>query len=135
MDSQNGIRSDFDSKKLICVIEDDPFILEALTEILKEEGFDVRGACNGQEGIDFLRQSSVLPNLIILDLMMPVKDGFEFRKEQRCDDRLKEIPVVVMSANRNFEPKLSEVGGAAYLRKPVDLDELVGTVKRLCTSS
>lgn len=116
--------------KTILLLEDDEDIRNSLVEALSAEGYSVITAINGQEGVNVLRNvASDLPDLIILDLMMPVKDGIEFRLEQQAERRWKEIPVIVMTADTNAIRQLEAVKGS-YLRKPVDLDDLLLTIQR-----
>lgn len=115
--------------KKILIIEDDQDIREVLTEILGDEGYDVNVAGNGEEGLECLRQGD-LPNLIILDLMMPVMDGFAFRAEQCANATWCDIPVIVMSADGHVAEKQTKVGGVAYLKKPPDLDDIIKTVAK-----
>jgi len=117
--------------KAILVIEDDATTRDAMTLILKEDGYSVACAANGQEALTHLRASR-RPNLILLDLMMPVMNGLEFRKEQQNDPALKNIPVVVVSADGNVPQKAASIGVADYLLKPVDIDVLLATVRRYC---
>lgn len=114
------------TQKRILVIEDDVDIREAIEQILKLENFEVSSAQHGQEGLDYLRASQPLPDVILLDLMMPVKNGYEFLKEKRLDSRLSSVPVVVMTANQ-MQQDCPE-GAIAFLRKPVNIDELVETL-------
>jgi CheY-like chemotaxis protein len=116
--------------KTILLLEDDEDIRSSLVEALIAEGYEVVTATNGEEGVNALRDAaSDLPDLIILDLMMPVKDGIEFRLEQQAEPRWKEIPVIVMTADTNAIRQLEAVKGS-YLRKPVDLDDLLLTIQR-----
>jgi CheY-like chemotaxis protein len=110
--------------KTVLIVEDDLSIRETIKEILEFEGYDVLQAENGQIALDVLRNSSPLPHLIFLDLMMPVKDGFAFRKEQQKDPLLKDIPVVIMSADGHVFEKKARIGATDYLQKPADLDEI-----------
>lgn len=119
-------------KKTILVVEDEDDIRTLVGEALELEGYAVIAAVNGQEGIDALRVADP-PNLILLDLMMPVKDGYSFRREQMADPRWRDIPVVIMTADTNAIHKLSEAGGIPGLRKPIDLDELMVLIKSCCT--
>lgn len=118
-------------RKKILIVEDDRFIRDAVKELLESEGFEVECAENGQTGIDFLRQSETLPGLVLLDVMMPVKDGFGFRKDQEADPRLSSIPVVVMTAD-SIEFERMKIGAQNYLKKPLDIDHLIEVVKRSC---
>jgi CheY-like chemotaxis protein len=115
-------------KKLIYVIEDDRDIRESMIEFLESEGYQVGGASNGQEALDYLRKTSDLPNLILLDLMMPIKDGIAFRDEQRDDAVLGKVPVVIMSADAHLQDKKVRAGVNEFLKKPVDLDDLLKVV-------
>lgn len=65
--------------------------------LLELDGFNVACAANGQKGIDFLSTTQILPNMILIDLMMPIKDGFEFRIEELSNSRFAAIPVVVVT--------------------------------------
>jgi CheY-like chemotaxis protein len=82
----------------ILIIDDDASIRELLVEVLEEEGYPVQSASNGEEALSILRTLPKLPKLILLDLMMPVMDGWAFRQEQLQDPLLIGIPVVVLSA-------------------------------------
>lgn len=112
---------------VVLVVDDDPDILEALAEILEVEGFEIRRARNGQEALEKLY--SPAPQLILLDLMMPVMDGWEFahRLHQRKD--VGNVPVIVLSADRNVGSKAQEIGAVGYLAKPFELNELLELVR------
>jgi CheY-like chemotaxis protein len=117
------------SSKRIFVVEDDLHIRESLTEVLEIEGFDVFSAVNGQDALDILR-SGQKADLILLDLMMPVKDGFQFKAEQEVDPLIQNIPVIIMSANGNMSAK-KELGTVKeFLKKPIDLDALLETINK-----
>lgn len=70
--------------------------------------------------------------MILLDLMMPVMDGFQFRAEQEKDERLAQIPVLLMTADSNAEIKAMEIGAKGYLRKPVSADTFVKVAEKYC---
>jgi CheY-like chemotaxis protein len=110
------------------IVDDDDGIREALAVVVSEEGCRVWCACNGDEALIQLRAARRLPCLILLDLMMPVMDGRQFRAVQMGDDRLSTIPVVLMTAGT----VPSEVSSLQLLRKPLHLDEL-GRVLRSCS--
>lgn len=117
------------TSKRIFVIEDDLHIRESLTEVLEIEGFNVFSAVNGQDALDILRQGE-RADLILLDLMMPVKDGFQFKQEQEQDPALSKIPVIIMSANGNLSAKKELIGVKDYLKKPIDLEALLQTINK-----
>jgi CheY-like chemotaxis protein len=114
----------------ILIVEDDSAIREVLTEILELDGYQVDAASNGEEGLKSLEQNP-RPDLILLDLMMPVKDGFAFRLEQVANPEWARIPVIVLSANANLETRLDQLGSGKlpFLKKPVDLDTILSSVR------
>ncbi|MBI3184863.1 MAG: response regulator [Myxococcales bacterium] len=114
-------------RPVVLVVDDDQDILEALAEILEAEGFEIRRARNGQEALE--RLFAPCPQLILLDLMMPVMDGWEFalRLRQRFDDSA--IPIIVLSADRNVGAKAREIGAVGHLGKPFELNELLDLVR------
>lgn len=117
--------------KRILIIEDDIDIREALTEILADEGYDVRSAAHGGEGLQTLRDG-FLPQLILLDLMMPVMNGWQFNTEQKKEAAFKQIPVVVISAAGNLQEKIQGMDAAGYLKKPIQLVNLLDIAQRYC---
>src|SRR3984885_11310579 len=116
------------SGRTLLVVEDDVDIREALDGLLSMEGFRVSGCANGREALDWLRNSPK-PDVILLDLMMPVMDGWQFRVAQKEDPELATIPVLALSADATA--KAAAIDADAYLRKPVDYDTLVDTIDRL----
>lgn len=117
--------------KRILIVEDDTDILASLVDLLEEEGFLVMSAHDGQKALDLLRTSAEVPALILLDLMMPGKDGAAFRAEQELDPRLARIPVILMSADDQLDIKKFKVGLRYHIKKPIDLDSLLAMVKQL----
>ncbi len=115
------------------MVDDDPDILEALSEILEAEGFAIRQARNGQEALKLLEK--LRPNLILLDLMMPVMDGWEFAERVRRRPDWAQIPVIVLSADRNIGGKARELGALGYLAKPFELSELLNLVQSSLSAS
>lgn len=113
--------------KSLLVVDDDPDILEALSEILEGEGFDVRRARNGQEALERLEERQA--HLVLLDLMMPVMDGWEFAQELRRRPHLPAVPIVVLSADRNVATKAAEIGARSFLAKPFELNDLLDTLE------
>ncbi len=116
----------------VLVIEDDRGQREALSEILSRQGYEVQCAANGSEALELMRHSESLPGLILLDLMMPVMDGWEFRAQQRRDRALAHVPVVVLSALDDNAQKAVQDGAAAFLSKPLHWQALLPVVERFC---
>lgn len=115
----------------VMVVEDDRSIRETLAEVLADEGFGVTWAANGAEALHLL-QGARAPRLILLDLTMPIMDGWEFRKALREDPALARIPVVIISADRGLAQKASSLAADGYLAKPFHLEALLSTVHRYC---
>lgn len=115
--------------KRILVVEDDNSIRELLVELLQSEGYEVTSAVNGLEGLKSL-ESNKKPDLILIDLMMPVMDGYSFRSEQMKHPVWSKIPVVVMSAEANAKEKMKNFNITAFLSKPVELDTILKTVEK-----
>nr|WP_227026860.1 response regulator [Corallococcus soli] len=111
------------------VVEDDFYIRESIRELLQEEGHTVFCAENGAQALAALETLQPPPELILLDLMMPVKDGFQFRAEQRADARFAHIPVVVMSADPQLDSRRDVLTARSYLRKPLDIDQLLAAAR------
>jgi DNA-binding response OmpR family regulator len=112
----------------VLIVEDDASIRDTLELALAVQGYQVATAANGRDGMVLLREWR--PDLIVLDLMMPVMDGRQFRVEQRlagCDG----VPVLVLTASRNAADSEDALGAAERLQKPFDLRYLLDTVNRL----
>jgi CheY-like chemotaxis protein len=119
------------SAKEVLVVEDDRTIRETLVMLLKLEGYKASGAANGQEALHYLSRTEP-PDLILLDLMMPVMDGCQFRKVQQQDPKLASIPVVVVSSNAMVGEQATALAVEGYLQKPVEVNELLSMVQRHC---
>ena len=115
----------------VLIVEDDPDTREMLGKFLELEGFQVETAANGQVALDRL-ENGVVPGVIVLDLMMPVMDGWEFRRRQVADERFATIPTIVVSAAGR--DRMAKVAADAYLAKPIDMDELLTRVAEFCKS-
>ena len=112
----------------VLVVEDDAGIRESVCQILEDEGFPTVSACNGKEALATLRKLSPLPRLILLDLMMPIMNGWEFYELISRDKSVSSIPVVIMSAQETN----MYFGSLRLLRKPLELDHLLSTVNEVC---
>ncbi|HMQ32173.1 MAG TPA: response regulator [Chloroflexaceae bacterium] len=112
--------------RTVLVIDDDPAILRTVADILGDEGYDVVTAANGAEGLELLE--TVAPGLILLDMRMPVLDGWQFARS--LDPGKRAIPLVVMTAAQDARQWAREIGASGYVAKPFDLVELLETVER-----
>jgi len=116
----------------VLIVEDDPAIRSSLAEVLEEEGFDVAAAANGRQALDWLR-TGPRPSAIVLDLMMPVMDGWDFRHAQLQDPALERIPVVVVTAaGFSSDTVRTQFGDVALVPKPVEVFALLGALDRAC---
>jgi CheY-like chemotaxis protein len=113
----------------ILVVEDDRDTREMIERFLQLEGFTVRTAENGRAALDVLGRERAC--VILLDLMMPVMNGWEFRHVQANDPHLSRIPVIVVTAAGRRE-QIPAIDAHAWLPKPVDLDRLLETIQPLC---
>jgi len=114
----------------ILLVEDDFDVREALTETLRDHGYAVEAAVDGEQALQLLR-SGARPGLILLDLMMPRMSGSEFRRAQQVDPALSDLPVVLLSADGRMEEKARALNVEGAIRKPIDLDELFTVIERV----
>jgi DNA-binding response OmpR family regulator len=121
-------------KKRILIVEDDEAIRQALKELLETEDFEVLTAENGEDALLILERTKNLPSLIVADLMMPVLDGFKFCSILNESHNLKKIPIIIMSADGHVKQKQDATQAVAYLKKPVDIDEVINTINRYLVS-
>jgi len=121
------------AKKTILIVDDEFGILEVLESILKDAGFDVLSALNGQDALVHLQKT--VPDLVIVDFMMPLLDGAGVIRAMRADDRLSAVPVILASALP--EKSISErcTGYNIFLRKPFKTERLMEEVFRLIDRS
>ena len=115
--------------KKILVVEDDKSIRELLIEILQDEGYSVTFGENGEEGLKSLE--SVVPDLILMDVSMPIMDGYTFKSELLKNDQWNTIPVIVMSAQDQGPEKLESHGFSNFIQKPLELNHLLETIIEL----
>lgn len=116
----------------ILIVEDDADLREALSDVLRDAGYAVTGAADGQEALDLLRRDG-RPSLILLDLTMPGMNGWQFRAEQRRDPDLSGIPVVVLSAGEHLAEKMGSLGIDDFVQKPIALANLLRKIERYCS--
>lgn len=113
----------------VLIVEDDADLREMMAQLLTLEGYRATTVANGRDALDYLHRGD-RPEIILLDLMMPVMDGWEFRRRQGEDPALATVPVVVLSA---LDPsRAADLDGAAFLKKPLDFDRLLQLVRQYC---
>ena len=118
-------------KRIIC-IEDEPEMVDLIRLILSRRGFEVSGSQGGQDGLEIVRKE--LPDLILLDLMMPDLDGWEVYQQLRADDKTKHIPVIVVTAKAQSIDKVLGLHIAKvedYIAKPFSPQELIESVEKV----
>jgi CheY-like chemotaxis protein len=112
----------------VLVVDDDPNIRRMIVAALKREGYDFLEAPNGREALDVMRGEH--PDVVVLDLMMPVLSGWDVLRERAADPALRAIPVIIISANRDPEVATAVAQGiCAFLPKPFDIGALSALVR------
>ncbi len=119
----------------ILVVEDDRDIREVIVALLEEEGFSVVGAANGAIALEYLRSTSPLPSFILLDLMMPIMNGHQFRAELLKVSDWASIPVAVITADGRSDEKMASMDAVGYIRKPLELEALIALVERFARAT
>jgi DNA-binding response OmpR family regulator len=121
-------------RPLVLVVEDDPDLGDTIVTFLKEEGLDAKLARDGDQAMRLVDQ--LHPSAMILDLMMPRRDGFSVLRELRADGRISNLPVIVVTAIFGLSERLyaTELGAADYVTKPFELDELLERVRNVLAS-
>lgn len=116
----------------VLVVDDDKSVCDIISGELNGQGYKTVVASNGQEALDYLKGCAVRPGLILLDLMMPVMTGWEFRKAQQSDPALAAIPVAIITGMPGMEKKAENIGAVDVLCKPSRVEELTALVSRFC---
>jgi len=121
-------------KKSVVIIEDEPFIIEALTFLLENEGLDVRSISDGAKAIDFIVKSK--PNLVILDIMLPNVSGMKILEDIRKMNEISHLPVLMLTAKGQKKDRKAaeEAGVSKFMTKPFDNQELIEHVKLMIKS-
>jgi CheY-like chemotaxis protein len=119
----------------ILIVDDDAEIRFVISELLSDEGYTVALAANGREALIYLQTATPLPCVILLDMMMPLMNGWDFLHARQRDRVVQAIPVVVLSAFRELAEAAVGLGVQQALAKPIDLDRLLATVQRYCPSA
>ena len=115
----------------LLLVEDDDDVRDAMAASLRDEGYVVAEAENGRLALDWLQRNGD-PCLVLLDLWMPVMSGMELREKMVEDPRLAALPLVIVSAAGDGTARAEEMGAIGFLRKPLDLQDLLATVERFC---
>jgi DNA-binding response OmpR family regulator len=115
-------------RPLVLIVEDDNDLGTSIVEYLKEEGLEAKLARDGDQAMRMV--DSLSPSVVVLDLMMPRRDGFSVLRELRSDGRIAQLPVIVVTAIFGLSERLyaTELGAADYITKPFKLDELLQRV-------
>lgn len=113
----------------LLVVDDDDDVRDALVSVLGDEGFEVSEAADGLEALALLEEGP-LPDVLLLDWMMPVMNGVELRRALLRNPRLAGLPVVFLSADARLASRARELEASAVLSKPVRLDDLVAALER-----
>ncbi len=115
-------------KPLVLIVEDDNDLGTSIVDYLKEEGLEAKLARDGDQAMRMV--DSLTPSVVVLDLMMPRRDGFSVLRELRSDGRIAQLPVIVVTAIFGLSERLyaTELGAADYITKPFKLDELLGRI-------
>jgi CheY-like chemotaxis protein len=119
-------------EKSILIVEDDADVRGALTVLLEGEGYRVVEAAHGQEALRHLRANAAGFCMILLDLWMPVMNGWEFRAEQLKDPALAEVPVIVVTADHAAAKRATGLAAVGYITKPIEMDCLLEHVEHYC---
>jgi CheY-like chemotaxis protein len=113
----------------VLIVDDDETILSLIEYLLTDMGYRVHLAADGREALK--RVTDERPDLILLDLMMPVLNGWEVMRRLREDSATEDIPVIVVSADHSVATKARELGAQDYIAKPFDVEEIIAKVDRL----
>lgn len=120
------------TKPQILVVEDDPDLRTIVRLQFSSVGYEITEACNGAEGFKAIQEN--IPDCVILDLMMPVMDGFGFLKRARSVIALQDVPILILTASEDERNRVRgfQYQADSYMSKPYDLQELTAEVERLC---
>jgi len=121
-------------KTKILIVDDEPDVLEILTKRLSQRGYDVFTAADGEQGISVAAAQK--PDLILLDVIMPVKDGFAMLRDLQAQESLRRIPVIMATAKGRAEDIYygQDLGATDYLIKPIDFDVMLKYIRKYTLS-
>jgi PleD family two-component response regulator len=117
----------------VLLIEDDIDIAEAIESVFHLENIRYQSMKDGQSALDYLNSVDQNPSLIIMDVMMPLLNGFEFRKKQLSNKKIANIPTIAMSATSDFE-KVDAGHFNEFIKKPIDIEQFIDLIKKYLRS-
>jgi len=120
------------TRPVLLVVEDEADARDAIATMLEDAGYEVLQAANGREALRQLGDRNGRCDLILLDLMMPVMNGWDFRRKQKETPAFAATPVVLMSAGAHLAIVRAELNAAGHITKPVELSDLLDAVRRYC---
>jgi len=120
-------------KREVLVVEDDEMIATDLAGVLEDEGFKVVRAAQGLEALQFLREG-LRPSVILLDLMMPVMNGWEFRAQMLSEAEFADIPLILLSSVPDIRQQAVTLCAHGFLNKPIDIDQLLAVLRSVQSS-
>ena len=117
------------SKAKVLLVDDEAFNLDFLQQALEDENYEISIAADGQEALNKIKSEK--PDLVLLDLMMPVLDGFEVLKQVKADDNLRDTPIIIISAEHDSKSVVKGIkqGAEDYMTKPITAANLLKKVK------
>jgi DNA-binding response OmpR family regulator len=121
-----------DRRKVVLVVDDDGDARDLLASVLEGAAYDVLQARDGADALRVLADGGAACDIILLDLTMPVMNGWDFRHNQRANARLAGIPVLLMSAIAQLPTACGELDAAGYMTKPLEMTDLLAKVKKHC---
>jgi len=125
---ENTNMSDVEHKKIF-IVDDDPSILEVMTIVLEEKGYDVSSISSGPQFFELLKKEPH-PDLIFLDLWISGSEGTEITKQLKADKKTKNIPIVIVSALNDLESIAENAGADGFLEKPFEIENLLSIVEK-----
>ena len=124
-----------ENKRTLLIVDDDIFLVDIMAFTLKQSGFEIIKAHNGQEALDILAKERI--DLVLTDIMMPVMDGFELAKNLKANPATVNVPVIFLTAKSNVEDKNKgfSIGINDYVVKPFNLKDLVSRINKALNES
>ena len=117
--------------KKVLLVDDDIRNIYALSSVLEDKGLDIKSAQNGKEALALLNNKKYAFDIVLMDIMMPVMDGYEAMREIRKDNTIKNIPIIALTAKAQAEDRklCIDAGANDYMPKPIDHEQLLSLLK------